>query len=356
MNLGLFTKPGATVIVDGQYGSTGKGVVAAWLARQDIMQRITHVTCNAGPNSGHTSFLDRTAEKPLVLKQLPTVGAHLHLLRDPPRRPGILMNAGAVIDVECLAEEVRSWADYRRVYVHPTAALITEKHRMQDAVTTAKIASTGKGTGPAMMDKMSRQFGLAPTAQQVYMPMLPDDIFERAWDNFWNWNRDIVVVEVSQGFSLGLNSTFYPWVTSRECTVMQGIADARIPAQMVDKVIGSYRTFPIRVGNSPEGGYSGDCYADQSETSWEALGVSPELTTVTKRVRRVFTWSRNQFMDSVNVNRPDIIFLNFMNYLEPDKRPIFIAQLRQDYRRVMGRQPDAVLLGFSPHWEDITVV
>jgi len=44
-----------------------------------------------------------------------------------------------------------------------------------------------------------------------------------------------------------------------------------------------YRTYPIRVA-----GNSGPLIG---ETTWEALGLDPELTTVTRKVRRVGTWN-----------------------------------------------------------------
>ena len=71
------------------------------------------------------------------------------------------------------------------------------------------------------------------------------------------------------------------------------------------------RSYPIRVGNTDKG-TSGGWYPDQQETTWEALGVEPELTTVTKRVRRVATWSWQQFTDAVRANEPDAIWLGFI--------------------------------------------
>jgi len=59
-------------------------------------------------------------------------------------------------------------------------------------------------------------------------------------------------MEVSQGFSLGINSEFYPKVTSRECTVMQGLADARIAPSKLAKTYMAIRTYPIRVGDVVE--------------------------------------------------------------------------------------------------------
>lgn len=342
-----FNEPGAYVLVDGQYGSTGKGLIAGYLA-QIGQGCITHVTTNAGPNSGHTAYFD--GEK-IVTQQVPVASVFLHKMG---HKVETLINAGAIVDAKILGEEVAAWLDYRNVYVHPCAALILPEHREADQDTLKRIASTGKGIGPAMMDKLARNG--KNLANEVYMPMLPpnhgDDF---SWDRFFDWTTDVVFVETAQGFSLGINQArFAPRTTSRECTVMQAIADARIPAQMVKKVIMTCRTYPIRVGNTERS--SGSYYADQQETTWEEIGVEPELTTVTKRVRRVFTWSRIQFREAVAANMPDVIFLNFCNYISKHQLMSMLEDLYDDYRSVMGRNPDEVLLGFGPQSSDICTV
>lgn len=348
---GWFSEPGAYVLVDGQYGSTGKGLLAGLIA-EVCVDEITHVTTNAGPNSGHTAFFD--GEK-IVTQQVPVASVFLEKLG----RTDVvtLLNAGAIVEPDILQREVDTWLDYRRVLVHPTAAIIRPEDQAADKANVATIASTGKGIGPALINKLRRR----PDAvcRQDYMPILPSGMGELGWDRFWDWNKDYVFVETAQGFSLGLNSgRFYPNVTTRECTVMQAISDARIPAQMVKKVVATFRTYPIRVGNT-ELGYSGDIYPDQEETTWEALGLEPELTTVTKRVRRVFTWSRLQFKECIAANRPDVLFINFLNYMNPlsAEYSTFASNILYDYAEVMGgRLPDAVLGGHGPLSSDIRVM
>ena len=141
-------------------------------------------------------------------------------------------------------------------------------------------------------------------------------------------NGSSVLVEVPQGHGLSLNGKFYPHCTSRDCTVMQAASDAAIHPSFVGPVMLVLRTFPIRVGNlmeiPPEGkswdasmewGKSGDCYPDQKELTWDELGVEPEITTVTKRVRRVFTFSQQQLIEAMSASRPTHIFLSHVDYL-----------------------------------------
>lgn len=356
-----FTKPGAYVLVDGQFGSTGKGLLAGVLAYHGAGS-ITHCTTNAGPNSGHTAYLDRGPavdargeEIKIVTQQVPVASAFLSLLGFPNTT---LINAGAMIDEDILRREVEGWLDYRHVFIHPNAAMIHEEDVVEDQDIVKAIAGTGKGTGPALANKVKRLPDA--TAESIYQPMLPvthPGEFERTWDRFWDWTNDVVFVETAQGYSLGLNSSrFYPNVTSRECSVQQALADARIPAQVLRKVVACFRTFPIRVGNSPEtGNSSGGWYPDQVETTFEALGQEPEITTVTKRVRRIASWSRLQFRESIACNMPDVIFINFMNYLPEAKWDEFLSLVKLDYIAVMGKEPEAILIGTGPRSRDVAV-
>lgn len=345
---GWFQTPGAYVLVDGQYGSTGKGLLAGLLAEVGAGS-ITHCTTNAGPNSGHTAYFDTGSpgEAKIVTQQVPVASVVLEMMG-----AGVdtVINAGAIVDEDILGREVKDWLDPETVYLHPLAALITDDAREADKAIVGRIAGTGKGVGPALAAKVGRDLSAVACASLHSYGPPPG----RSWDNFWDWSRDVVFVETAQGFSLGINTEhFYPNVTSRECTVMQALADARIPAQLLQKVVACYRTFPIRVGNSPEGGYSGEVYPDQQEISFSDIGQPEEITTVTKRVRRLFTWSRQQFRDSVAANRPDVIFLNFVNYLKPADVPAFVELMTLDYLVTTGKRPEAILLGYGPLSTDI---
>lgn len=354
---GWFERPGAYVLVDGQFGSTGKGLMAGWLAEYG-KPNITHVTTNQGPNSGHTAYWNQRpdfatapelAEK-IMTQQLPVASV---FLKRGDRNPITLLNAGAVIDDKILADEARRYGfNNTNLVIHPNAAVISDADRVADQITRSQIAGTGKGVGPAQAQKVLRHH--STLAQDVYRPMLPAGFpTDRGWDNFWDWSSDVVFVETAQGFSLGVNSSrFYPNVTSRECTVMQALADARIPVGAVRGVVACFRTYPIRVGNTES--TSGGCYEDQTETTWEAVGQTPELTTVTKRVRRVFTWSRIQFRECIAANQPDVVFLNFLNYLSPHMGHALVDNILEDYAQVMGGgKAPTILGGYSPYGHDI---
>ena len=315
VNSPLFESRGVHCVVDGQFGSTGKGALSAWLADHAIQCGLGNMLCrsiyNGGPNSGHTFYLD---DEKVVLKQLPTFAVYLCLRGFKARA---YLSAGAIIDREILKAEAMRYPSLQ-IFVHPNAAIVTDEDKEAELTgSIAEVAGTRSGTGAALARKIMRdpkaiaRESLGYIAHNVVLqdhPLIPATL--------------PYFMEVSQGFSLGINSRFYPKVTSRECTVMQGLADARIPPPLLSRTYMAIRTFPIRVGNV-DGFSSGDWYPDQQEVSWEQIGRVPELTTVTQRVRRIATFSMIQFIDACYANMPNLVFASHMDYLDKPDRALF---------------------------------
>jgi adenylosuccinate synthase len=131
---------------------------------------------------------------------------------------------------------------------------------------------------------------------------------------------------------------------------MQGLADARIPPKHLARTYMAIRTFPIRVGNV-DGYSSGDWYSDQHETNWEDLGVEPEITTVTKRIRRVASFSMDQFYDACYANDPDYVFVSHLDYLGRQDRRAFMEDLNS--ARIQMDKSFRFIGGFGPKVTDI---
>lgn len=339
-----------SVLLDGQFGSTGKGLFASFLAA-NWPERFDLVTTNAGPNSGHTFYT--AGYKRHILKQLPTYPVARRLLYND--HIPILLNGGAIIDQGILAEEMER-CNIRLVYVHPHAAVITNEHRKEDSATVDRIASTGQGIGPALADKIRRicpsvasDYDFEPEIELFNPYMGPiGPLLEYAVD------YPSVLIEMAQGAGLGLHQGFYPCTTARECSVAQGLADAQIAPQTLKNVFATFRTFPIRVGNTSNS--SGGCYSDQYEISWRDIGVEPERTTVTGRVRRVFNWSDQQFMSFIIQNQPNILFFNFMNYLPKESWADWLGERLTVYRSALGVNPDRVFVGIGPYTHNVKEV
>lgn len=339
----FFDKTGVHCVVDGQFGSTGKGALTAWLAQHALnygwQGQFAGAIYSGGPNSGHTFYIHN--EK-VVLKQLPTFAVYLH-------RMGftipVYLSAGAVIDPDILRQEANQHANLP-IFVHPNAAVVTEEDKqLENQGTIAEVAGTRSGNGAALARKIARD--PKAIAGNVLGHIAPNVVIQ---NHRLKPESNAYFMEVAQGFSLGINSQFYPKVTSRECTVMQGLADARIPPSMLAATYMAIRTFPIRVGNV-DGHSSGNWYPDQYEMEWDTLGKEPELTTVTKRVRRIASFSMTQFYEACYANHPDLVFVSHMDYLREEDHEPFIVDLREA-RDHMG-QDFAFLYGFGPKVGDV---
>lgn len=317
----------ASFIIGGQWGSEGKGAAAAWVGSQcefDIL------TTNASAQAGHTSVVNDVKH---VVFHLPSAQFGMST------KPVGYLNAGCAIDLGVLTDELNRYADrFETLYIHPNAAIITRECReaeMRADSAQTKVASTRKGVGEALARKALRSGANVSTQAILGAHNNP---LVRVLDLNTNMllPQRSVLVEVPQGIGLSLNSQFYPHVTSRDVSVAQAANDAGIHPNFVGPVMLVLRTFPIRVGNISEQwaiigpgddsglapkvvGYSGDCYPDQREITWGELGVTPEITTVTKRVRRVFTWSRLQLAEAIRAARPTHVFLSHVDYLNEPK-------------------------------------
>lgn len=147
--------------------------------------------------------------------------------------------------------------------------------------------------------------------------------------------------------------------TSRECTPAQILSDCLISPSRLHRVVGSMRTYPIRVANRYNSagemvGWSGPCYPDQEEISFEQIGQADEFTTVTKLKRRIFSFSLIQLSHALQVCAPDEIFLNFANYMRNGEQLHSLIDTINDWAHaVVGSYPIVKYLGFGPKETDI---
>lgn len=304
------------IIVDLQFGSCGKGLLAGYLAKK---LRVDTAIMSWAPNAGHT-FIDRHGTK-FTNIALPNSIAAASLKR-------IMIGPGAIIDPQRLMDEIsmyQAWIDGVDIIIHENAAVVTADHRADEAGHMYKIGSTMKGVGAAVIDKIRRDPDRHVIARDA-LTSTPLEGYVTSREQY-NWILDnlagVVLVEGAQGFSLSINQGFYPYTTSRDCTVHQILNDCAIPTNWGDirRIYGACRTYPIRVANRFDAagnmiGTSGPCYMDQREIRWSDLDMEPELTTVTKLPRRIFTFSEEQIKQAVRMNSVDEVFLNFVNYPE----------------------------------------
>ncbi len=135
------------------------------------------------------------------------------------------------------------------------------------------------------------------------------------------------------------------------------MADTAMPFHIIPKVYGTLRTFPIRVANrfDEKGkmiGTSGPGYIDQKELDWADIGIEPELTTVTKLPRRIFSFSMEQTKEACFRCGPAVLFLNFVNYLSKDKALALIDQINRAME-FEGLEARVGFVGVGPYHDDV---
>jgi adenylosuccinate synthase len=308
------------IVIGAQWGDEGKGRVVDLLSeRSELVARY-----NGGDNAGHTV----------------TVGEHIYKLHVipsgiiHPRTVGV-MGSGMVINPQTLVEEMSMLRAAgvtltpERLWISDAAQLITPAHRLLDraqdaALGKGKIGTTGRGIGPAYVDKASRR-GLR--AGEI----LDEDAFsERVRAHFAEVSRllvelyhqpaldadqllpeylaaaaelrpyirrigplvqaalaqgQTVLAEGAQGTLLDVEQGTYPFVTS-SCTTSTGVfSGLGVGVQTVERVVGVTKAFQTRVGSGPFptelAGEAADFLRGSGANPWDEYG------TTTGRPRRV---------------------------------------------------------------------
>lgn len=320
-----------TAIVGGQFGSEGKGAIAAHIAKDYSI----HVRVGAA-NAGHTVYTHHQIAPHLggqkiekhVLQQLPCAA-----YTNPDAE--LVLGPGALISVEILAAEIdRNELWRRRLGYKPLSLLIdwrahvvTPEHiaREQDTDLAARIGSTStiarEGIGAATAARVMREAEcvIAEEADPRLSSLMNHHrglIAVNDAASFLHLRKggDDILLEGTQGTGLSLTTGHPPYTTSRNTTASGLAADCGLGPGDIDRSIIVMRTFPIRVA-----GNSGPFYCDSEETTFESIGVDPERTTVTKLVRRIATFSSQQALEAVWMNRAreTEIALTFADYLCP---------------------------------------
>lgn len=275
------------IVVGAQWGDEGKGkLVDVFSAKADYVVRF-----QGGANAGHT----------LVVDGKKTI---LHLIPSGILRPEAvcMIAAGVVIDIESLVEEITMLKNNgflkssSQLLISEAATLILPIHKKIDqmreqALSTEKIGTTGKGIGPAYEDRSSRRAILVgdlfrPNTlrkkldhclieknfllQNLYKtePMDTDVVFKqlleiaeivrpyRYADCSLLISRAIkvgkrVLFEGAQGTMLDLLHGTYPYVTSSSTVSGSACIGTGIGPTCINKVIGVFKAYTTRVGSGP---------------------------------------------------------------------------------------------------------
>ncbi len=297
------------VLIGGEYGSEGKGHIAAYLAPEyDYLIRV------GGPNAGHTVY---ELPKPYKFHQLPS-GSRCS-------EAGLIIGPGAVIWVPQLRKEIAECEiSPDRLSIDPQAMIICEEDRAFEKRTLEpEIGSTAQGVGAATSRKILRT-AANPKVQLVRdIPELAPyirpslEVLERAFSRGAR-----IFVEGTQGTGLSIHHGLYPFVTSRETSGSGCLAEAGIAPSRVRKTIMVVRTYPIRVeGNSGfmENELNWQIISDRSGIPVDEL-LAAERTTTTNKKRRVAEFDWNLLRKAASLNGPTDIALTFADYITIENR------------------------------------
>lgn len=309
----------AIVVYGGQWGSEGKGQVVAYLTERTGYDNVVGVRVG-GPNAGHT-FTAANGEF-MVTQQVPI----------PPfvRQDAVAyIGPSAVILPDILVAELRALASVwprggPKVIINPRAGLILPSMMEAEATLKTAIGSTGEGVGAATAAKVMRT---APLYRDLFLgsiPVLSDEdlSFLRDHTTLGDLSQgtfDLAIFEGTQGYQLSLNhSRFYPFTTSRDCGPNDILSQAGYSERSFRSTVflSVCRTYPIRVG-----GNSGEL---PGEITWEILRertngyvATPEITTVTKKQRRIAEFNISDTAHMVARTRPDGVVFTFLDYIDP---------------------------------------
>jgi adenylosuccinate synthase len=274
------------IVVGAQWGDEGKGRAVDMLSENsDIVARY-----NGGDNAGHTVTVGKAVYK---LHVIPSGIIH-------PNTLGV-MGSGMVLNPQTLVEEIAMLREAavvitpERLWISDAVQLITPAHRLLDraqdaALGKAQIGTTGRGIGPAYVDKASRR-GLR--AGEIFEPEFfashVRSHFEEVNHLLTDWynqpGMDVdaqvkeylacaeqihpfirrvgpllqsalnegktILAEAAQGTLLDVEQGTYPFVTS-SCTTSAGVfSSLGLGVQAVRKVVGVAKAFQTRVGAGP---------------------------------------------------------------------------------------------------------
>jgi len=324
------------ILLDGGHGSSGKGAAVCRLAE---LLKVQNSSANHSANAGHTMV--RPDGEAYVFKALPSAAALGWMGSEV--RPRLWVGPNSGFEEAQFLKEIRDMKlRMSDVFVHHRAALVQDHHKQLEgpggALSTLHISSTMSGAGATYASKAMRQLdtlyaGEVDSIKGVATVGRPDSFWRAIQSRLQS--GESFLHEVAQGFALSLDYGNHDrHGTFRNCTAQQGAADMGILPHQIGNVYLNLRTYPIRVGNNFDAdgnrvGYSGDWEADQQELDWETIGRAAgmpeeeiqalfykEKTTVTKKLRRVASFTMTGTKFAAAFNGATHLILNFTSYVD----------------------------------------
>lgn len=324
-----------SIVIGGQYGSEGKGKVAYYWAKRMKAKVAVRV---GGSNSGHTIYDEKG--NLYAFRMLPTACMLDEVIS--------ILPAGAYIDVPVLLKEIQlTKVTQEKLKIDPNAVIIKDEYKREEQSMCLRktIGSTLSGTGVAVIERsrrcMDNPVVMAKDIEEL-KPYLADtkDYMRQSIDGGAH-----IVIEGTQGYGLSnYHAKDYPYATSRDTTAAFFLAESGISPLDVEHIIMTVRAFPIRV--------SGNSGPLENEIDWMTVSKESgskeyfeEKTTVTQKTRRVARFDSKIVKEAIIANKPDIIVLNHLDYLDySNKESMQLTDLQKsfvkDVETKIGRKID----------------
>jgi adenylosuccinate synthase len=301
-------------IIGAQWGDEGKGKIIDFLsAKADLVVRFS-----GGNNAGHTVINDMGEFK-------------LHLVPSGIFWPQAtcLIGNGVVIDPEVLLGEIEGLrsrgVDTSRLFISDRAHVILPYHVLQDRLEEEArgekaLGTTGKGVGPAYVDKAARTgIRIGDLLDEGFLTARLEAVLEQKsnlltkvygvnpldFDETYKWcveqgarlrsyvvSTEVVAAEAlskgkrvllegAQGTLLDMDHGTYPYVTSSSPSIGGACSGLGITPRDIHGVAGVFKAYSTRVGAGPMPSELFDEVGEQiRERAWE-------YGTTTGRPRRV---------------------------------------------------------------------
>lgn len=331
-------------VIGAQWGDEGKGKIVDWLSsRADVVVRF-----QGGHNAGHTLVIDGVTYK-------------LSLLPSGIVRKGKLsvIGNGVVVDPWALLKEIETVRD-KGVEITPENLIVAENvnlilpvHQAMDkaleaARGSAPIGTTGRGIGPAYVDKAARRgvrlcdlrdknllkdkieqmmfyhnalmkgIGAEPLdTKKIYDDLcaVSDKVLAYAgvvWKILDKKQRDgkKILFEGAQGMMLDVDHGTYPYVTSSNIVAAQAGTGAGVGPKTIGYVLGIAKAYTTRVGSGP---FPAELHDDVGAYIGEK---GHEFGTVTGRKRRCGWFDAVLVRQAVTIGGIDGIALTKLDVLD----------------------------------------
>lgn len=313
-------------VIGAQWGDEGKGKVIDLLSEHyDVVAR----ACG-GANAGHTIVVNG---KKHIFHLLPSGALHPHTT--------VVIGSGLVLHLPTLLEELRTLKEagidvLPRLFISQEAHIVFDFHKAVDLTLEEirrqregkAIGTTGRGIGPAYMDKAARagtrmgdlrtdlsailaghaervrrlygvtvdtaaEVSALQTAKALLAPRITDTVLllhERIAAG------QKLLIEGAQASLLDLDHGTYPYVTSSQTTTAGALQGLGLPPQVLTSCIGVAKAYCTRVG---EGDFPAEVTGETGERLRKRGG---EYGSTTGRPRRCGWLSLPDLRRAVMIN------------------------------------------------------